>query len=723
MHSARTVRERTCILLLALALPSIAAAQVAEVQVTPARLTLEVGKRTALYAAGYDRQGNLVPGTDFVFASSDTAVALVSTTGSVIGVGPGSAVIEARAGSRRATASVTVSGPAEDAAAGIASISIEPAMVALLPLEPARLSVRAIRRDGTSGNAGAIAWRSLDPKIAQVDGLGLVVGIAPGRTMVQATAGGITASIPVAVDTAVFTTPERRALAPGAVDTLYASVPAQGGRRLAAGLTWRSADPAVVRVGPAGDVVAAGAGETEVIVSGYGMTGRIRIVVRKPVAAFTLVPRASSGPVVVPLGTARRFEARGEAADSTPIPDLPLNWELADTAIAQFTPGTGMLEARRAGTTTLTARLEGFQPIVWTISVVPTRIVLDQRRLGLRIGGRVTLTPGLAEMGGAAIVAAAPALTWTSDRPTVATVQGGVIEASAPGRALITATAPWGASAAAEVFVTGDLLVASDRGGSFGIYHVQLGITPGFTPLVTEATNIHPAFSPDRTRIAFSSTRAGSYDLYVMDADGRNARRITVDAGTEGDPVWTPDGTHLLYTGAPRAGVPQIMSIRADGGDPHPVTASTGGNRRPDVSPDGKRVVFVSTRDGDPELYESAIDGGEARRLTKSGDRKNSPRYLPNGDILYVLEKGSKARLMRITPGAKDPVPVLEVDQPVIVLDVSRDGERVAYIAGKLSEAGKGKSQLTLRIQPLGVVTPPLLVPLRPGEQVLSPSF
>ena len=293
--------------LLALALPAAAGAQVAEVQLTPARLTLEVGKRTALYAAGYDRQGNLVPGTEFVFASSDTGVARVSTTGTVTGVGPGSAVIEARAGTRRATVSVTVSGPAADSAAGIASIAIEPATVALLPLEPVRLAVRAVRRDGTSGNAAGITWRSLDPRVAQVDGLGLVVGIAPGRTTVQATAGGVSASIPVAVDTAVFTTPERRALAPGAVDTLYASVPAQGGRRLNAGLTWRSADPAIVRVGPVGDVVATGAGETEVIVTGYGMTGRIRVVVRKPVAAFTFSPRASTGPVLVPLGTARRF--------------------------------------------------------------------------------------------------------------------------------------------------------------------------------------------------------------------------------------------------------------------------------------------------------------------------------------------------------------------------------------------------------------------------------
>jgi dipeptidyl aminopeptidase/acylaminoacyl peptidase len=165
------------------------------------------------------------------------------------------------------------------------------------------------------------------------------------------------------------------------------------------------------------------------------------------------------------------------------------------------------------------------------------------------------------------------------------------------------------------------------------------------------------------------------------------------------------------------------MSIRADGGDPRPITASSGGNRSPDVSPDGRRVAFVSMRDGRPEIYEAGIDGGEARRLTKTGDRENSPHYLPNGDLIYVVEKGGKARVMRLPTGGAAPLPVLEIDQPVIALDVSRDGERLAYVAGKLAEGGKGKSQLTLRIQSLGAGSTPLLVPLRPGEQVLSPSF
>jgi dipeptidyl aminopeptidase/acylaminoacyl peptidase len=322
------------------------------------------------------------------------------------------------------------------------------------------------------------------------------------------------------------------------------------------------------------------------------------------------------------------------------------------------------------------------------------------------------------------VIAPATDVEWTIDRPDVAAVNGGEVRAISPGRATVSAVLAGGKPVTADVFATADLLVSSNRSGAFALYQVRPESPDTLLPvLVDGGGEVQAMRSPDRTRIAFSSSRSGTFDLYVMDADGRAPRRITVDTGSEGDPVWTPDGARIVYTGTPRGGIAQVMSIRPDGGDPRPLTASTGGNRNPDVSPDGRRVAFVSTRDGNPEIYEAGIDGGEARRLTKTGDRENYPRYLPNGDLVYVIEKGSKARVMRLSAGAAAPLPVMEIDQPVIALDVSRDGERVVYVAGKLAEAGKGKSQLTLRIQALGAGSTPTLVPLRPGEQVLSPSF
>jgi hypothetical protein len=710
-----------------LAAPAISAPLAAqgaiEVQVTPETMTLGVGQKQPIFASAYDRQGNIIPSAKFIFWSSDTAIARVSMSGSVLGVAPGLAKVEARLQGKRASLAVLVTGG--NAVGGGVALALDPTTVVLLPGESVLISPHALREDGTPLPLDRVQWKSLKPEVATVDSTGLVVAVAPGKSIVQANGGaGLMATVPVEVEQADFVLAgASEVLGPEEAETLHVRVPSQGNREITTGLQWHSADSAVAAVGPNGVVQARQPGRTEIVMTGFGQERRASLTVHRLPQVLVVTPKPPTEALQVPLRATREFSAVAQAADSTPIPEARITWELSDTTKASFDRATGALTARDTGTTTLTARLRGFESVVWRLHIIAGVLGLDRTRAGLRLGERVTLAANLLDEAGK-VVAPATGVEWSTDRPEVAVVSRGEVRAVSPGRAVVAATLPGGKPVTADIFVTADLLVASNRSGAFGIYQVRPDSPDTLLPvLIDGGPNVQGVRSPDRTRIAFSSNRAGSYDLYVMDADGRNARRITVDDGSEGDPVWTPDGSRILYTAAPRASAPQLMSIRSDGGDPRPIAASTGGNRGPDVSPDGRRVAFVSTRDGNPEIYEAGIDGGEARRLTKSGDRENSPRYLPNGDLIYVLEKGSKARMMRLSQGAASPLPVLEIDQPVIALDVSRDGDRVVYVAGKLAEAGKGKSQLTLRIQPLGAGSTPLLVPLRPGEQVLSPSF
>jgi hypothetical protein len=435
-----------------------------------------------------------------------------------------------------------------------------------------------------------------------------------------------------------------------------------------------------------------------------------------------LTPRPVAEPILVPLRAVRQFAAVAQAADSSPIPEARVAWEVGDSTRVGFDHATGTLTARDTGETTLTARLRGFEPVVWHIRVVPGVLALDRTRLGLRPGERATLSASVRD--DANRVVAQPGAVWTSDRPDVASVTAGEVRGVSPGRAVVTAAAPWGKSVTADVFVTGDLMVASDRGGEFGLYQIRLDSPETLLPLAIEGGGRQGVPSPDRTRIAYSSAKAGSYDLYVADADGQNPRRLTTDPGVEGEPVWTPDGSRVVYTTTPAGGVPQLASIKSDGTEPQAITTGSAGNRSADVSPDGRRVVFVSLRDGNPELYETDLDGGPAQRLTKTGDKEGNPRFLPTGDIVYLVDKGNRARLMRLGAGGSAvPLLLLEIDQPVVAFDLSRDGERIAIVTGKLAEQGKSKSPFSLRIQPLAPRATPTLVPLRPGEQVMGPSF
>ncbi|MGN6391801.1 MAG: Ig-like domain-containing protein [Gemmatimonadales bacterium] len=707
-----------------------AAAQTAsEVQVTPETMTLAVGQKQPIFATAYDRQGNLIATAKFVFSSSDTSIARVTREGTVQGVAPGLAKVEARTQGRRASLAVLITAGTggNSAAASGTLLALDPTGAMLLPGEAVHIAPQALHEDGSVSAVDQVTWKSLKPEVASVDSQGVVLGVGPGKTIVQASAsGGLMATLPVEVQQADVTLAgAAEALGPQDAETLSVLVPAQSGRRLTAGLHWRTADTAVAVVDSTGIVTARAPGRTDIVVQVYGQERRAPLTVYRLPQTLVVSPKPVPEPITLPVRGVRQFSAVADAADSTPIPEVKIAWEVGDTSRADFDRATGTLTARDTGATTLTARLRGFEPVVWRLKVVPGLLALDRSRVGVRVGSRATLT---ATLWGNDDKPIGPAtVTWSSDHPEVASVGSGDVRGVSPGHAIVTATTPWGQTAKADVYVGADFLVASNRSGSFGIYQVRPDAPDPLLPLLVDGGgDLAPARSPDGTRIAYSSTKAGTADLWIMDADGRNPRRITSDPGAESEPVWTPDGARLVYTATPRAGVPQLMIVRADGSESRALTSSSGGNRDADVSPDGRRVAFVSLRDGNPELYEVDLDGGEARRLTKTGDRESSPHYLPGGDLVYLLDKGSKTRVMRLPGGATvstDPVPLLEVDQPVVSFDLSPDGDRIAYVTGKLADAQKGKSQLGLRVQPLAPRSTPTVIPLRPGEQVLSPSF
>jgi hypothetical protein len=706
---------------------------VSEIQVTPETMTLGIGQKQALFAAAFDGRGNLIASAKFTFWSSDTMIARVRKDGTVLGIAPGLAKIEARAQGRRASMAVLITGsaPGDSMGARAASASLltlDPASVTLFPGEDARITPMALRGDGTPIAVGRTTWRSLKPEIATVDTAGVVTGLGPGRTVIQvSTSSRLMATLPVEVSQPDFVLSQSRlVLGPGESDTVRVVVPAQGNREIHGLVHWRSTDSSVVSVGPSGIVRGLSAGQAEIIATGFSQDRRASVVVYQLAEALVVSPQPSAGAVQVPLRATRRFTAVAEAADSSQIPEARVGWELSDTSVAAFDRASGILTPKALGTTTLTARLAGIQPAVWTVHVIPGDIDVQPARVGMVLGGRMTLSAFLRDEQGAA-AGRATGIRWSSDKPDVALArEGGVIDALNPGRAVVTAAASWGKSAKADVFVVGDLLLSSNRGGSFGIYQMRAAGSLNLLPLMQDsATNMQAALAPDRTRIAFSSNRNGTFDLYLMDADGRNLRRLTTDAGNEGDPVWTPDGAQIVYSFT-RGTTTQVGIIPVDGGEARPLTTTSGGNHSPAVSPDGRSIAFISVRDGNQEVYGMNLDGSNQRRLTRTSERESSPRFFRNGDLAYVVERGSRSRgsrVMRLAWGGTSPSLVLQTEDPVRAVAVSREGDRLAYVIGRITDAAKGRVEFSFFLQSTAPGSHPVPVPLNPGEQILNPSF
>jgi len=714
-------------------LPPVVSAQaqtVSEVQVTPETMTLGVGQRQPLFATAFDARGNLIASAKFTFWSSDTMVAQVRKDGTVVGLNPGLAKIEARTQGRRASMAILITGNAPGDPARTRTVAsaliLDPGSVAIFPGERIRVTPRAVREDGTPAVVGRLAWRSLRPDVASVDTAGVITGVAPGRGGIEAsTAGRLMDTLVVEVAQAEFVvSPQMLILGPEEIDTLHAVVPSQGNREIRGQVQWRSADTIIASVSPAGVVRANLPGKTEIIASAMSLERRAPVTVHRQPEALVVSPQQSAGPIQVPLRATRQFTAVAEADDSTPIPDARVTWELGDTAVAAFDPVSGVLTPKALGTTTLTARLADIRPAVWTVQVTPGEIVIQPDRVGLAMGQRTTVSAIMQDDQGAS-AGRASGVRWSSDRPDVALArEGGVIDALSPGRAVVTATAPWGKNAKADVFVTGDLLLSSNRGGSFGIYQLRASGSMALQLLLGDtATNIQAALSPDRTRIAFSSNRNGNFDIYLVDSDGKNLRRLTADPRNEGDPAWTPDGGRLVYTSTRGTGT-QIAIMSLDGSEVV-LTSTSGGNHSPSVSPDGT-VAFVSARDGNQEIYTMGLDGSNQRRVTRTSVRESSPKFFRNGDLAYTVERGGGSkgsRIMRMALGSTRSTALLETGAPIPSFAVSRDGERLAYIVARIADVAKGRVDFSLFLQSTAPGSQPAAVPLRPGEQILTPSF
>ena len=144
-----------------------------------------------------------------------------------------------------------------------------------------------------------------------------------------------------------------------------------------------------------------------------------------------------------------------------------------------------------------------------------------------------------------------------------------------------------------------------------------------------------------QAQIAFSSKRDGNYEIYVMDINGNNQRRLTNNRHGDWDPSWSPDGKRIVFASERdghvqvKQGWPtsEIYVMDADGGNLLNLTNNPHDDREPSWSPDGKRIVFMSDRD-EPllyfDIYVMDADGGNLQRLTENRKDDRDPSWSPD---------------------------------------------------------------------------------------------
>lgn len=177
-----------------------------------------------------------------------------------------------------------------------------------------------------------------------------------------------------------------------------------------------------------------------------------------------------------------------------------------------------------------------------------------------------------------------------------------------------------------------------------------------------DAVDNWPVPSPDGQRIAFQTQRAGSYDVWIVRADGSSpARELVGGPGHDGLPVWSPDGAEIAFfsdrdvpDGTPGALPGHVYRMRLDGGRPERVTrtplASTLGPSA--WSPDGTSLLISRTRTGTGiDVLRLDLASGREDPLTSDPTDEYGARYARAGDrIAFYATTETRSDVVVLDP-------------------------------------------------------------------------
>lgn len=185
----------------------------------------------------------------------------------------------------------------------------------------------------------------------------------------------------------------------------------------------------------------------------------------------------------------------------------------------------------------------------------------------------------------------------------------------------------------------------------------------------TKGYDAEATVSPDGKKIIFTSERDGDLDLYSMDIDGKNVKRLTYELGYDGGAFFSPDSKQIVYRAShPRTDaeitrykdllakhliVPttfEIWTMDADGKNKRRITNLGAASFAPFFTPDGKRIIFCTNffatdpRKRNFDLALINVDGTGLERVTFNETFDGFPMFSPDGKKLVFASNRNQAK-------------------------------------------------------------------------------
>ena len=208
-------------------------------------------------------------------------------------------------------------------------------------------------------------------------------------------------------------------------------------------------------------------------------------------------------------------------------------------------------------------------------------------------------------------------------------------------------------------------------------------------------SDFEPTWSPDGKQITFVSFRdleqlpKGEIhrgEIYVMNPDGTNPINLTqAPERADGVSSWSPDGKQIAFTSAELFNADllansNIFVMDADGANPRNLTNHEALDETPDWSPDGNRIAFTSDRDGNWEIYVMNADGTNPINLTNHPAKDGRPDWSPDGNrIAFTSDRDGNWEIYVMNADGTNPINLTNHPAEDNHSSWSPDGTRIAF--------------------------------------------
>ncbi len=266
------------------------------------------------------------------------------------------------------------------------------------------------------------------------------------------------------------------------------------------------------------------------------------------------------------------------------------------------------------------------------------------------------------------------------------------------------------------------IVFTSDRDGDPEIYVMRLDGTAPRRLTYALGRDAHPFFSRDGSRVVFQSPRANGTDtnIYVMGSDGSGVVQLTHLKGFAGVPVYAPDEATIVFQWRESSDFSdarkwRICAMGADGSNVRVLTPGDANDQVPTFSADGRRLLFYSDRSGRDQLYTMRPDGSDVRRVASTASNDNGGSWSPDGrriaftsdragsvDVYVMDGDGRHVRRLTSLPGTAR-APVWSPDGKRLLFSVDGEGASAIFVVGA---DGAGLVRLVVGV---GSRSPPVL--------------